>query len=127
MVRPTPQLASRARAAFVGAMTDICVILAYSDAVDEVGQAVATYTPGAATACAFRPGVSSEAARDSATRRAATGELWLPLDAAVTSRDRVRLTGLWGETLADPVEFGIEGDPRRDVGRLICQLRGVAV
>lgn len=118
-MRPTPQLATRARVAFSGAMTDTCRILTYvSDAIDEVGQPMP---------CAFRPGASAESEAATATKHAATAELWLPLDTAVTRHDRVLITRLWGETLSSALAYSVVGDPRREVGRLICQLREVSL
>jgi head-tail adaptor len=107
-------------------MSDTCHILAYSETQDVRGEVTAAYTAGSATACAFRPGSSSEAASAEMTKAAATAEVWLPLATTVTRRDRIRITKLWGDTLAAPLEYDIVGDPRRDVGRLICQLREVA-
>lgn len=127
-MRPTPQLATRARVAFSGAMTDTCRILTYvSDAIDEVGQPMPTYATGAEIACAFRPGASAESEAATATKHAATAELWLPLDTAVTRHDRVLITRLWGETLSSALAYSVVGDPRREVGRLICQLREVSL
>lgn len=123
-MRPTPQLAARARAAFLGAMTDTCRVCAYSETQDVRGELTATYTAGSEVTCAFRPGASAESAGD-ATKATATAEIWLPLATTVTRRDRIRVTKLWGETLATPLEYGVVGDPRKDVGRLILQVREV--
>lgn len=126
-MRLRAQALARVRMAYEGVMSDACCVLAYSDAVDEVGQSVATYTAGDEGVCLYSPLSATEAVRGVATTSSVVGKLRLPLGTQVTRRDRVRITRRFGVAESDPPEYAIEGEPRETAGFLSCDLREVTL
>lgn len=126
-MRLRAQALTRVRMAYEGVMGDACRILAYSAAVDEVGQSVATYTAGDEVVCLFSPLSATESVRGTATASTIVGKLRVPLGTEVTRRDRVRITKRFGVVESDPSEYAVEGEPRETAGFLSCDLRQVTL
>lgn len=103
---------ARMRATQDATMGDTCVPLVWEEGRDPDGQETeGTYVPQAPTVCGYQPKGSREANTLQVTTQ---DQIRLPYDAGLvlSSNDRIRLTSVFGDDLATPQEFMVDGEPR---------------
>jgi len=124
-VRVRDQALEAVRTAYAREMVDRCRVLAHPTETDDYGAPESDYAAADEVACAF----SFLSARERATGQMGQSEsiarVRLPIGAIVGRRDRVRVTGLRGETLTEPLTFAVNGEPRETIGYLMAELREV--
>jgi hypothetical protein len=88
-------------------MMDTYVPQVYSRAFDAFGQEVVTFTDGTASACGLdmRPGSERHTPGNTLTEYDAT--IRVAVGSTLTTKDRVKVTKRFGETLSTPLVFEI--------------------
>jgi hypothetical protein len=119
------------RAANEAAMMDSCLVLVYStDATDDYGIPVPTYTAGEPVPC----GLDNLAGRGYRSSREVMidsqvvildARLRLPVGTTIKAADRVQITHRFGEALANSVTYDVIGDPMRGPSGLQVNLKAV--
>lgn len=103
-----------------GHMMDSCKILAYSATEDEYNQKVPAFTAGTEIICGVNFTRSREIQQEAEVIKT-DGVIRLPIDTAVTGRDRIRITKRFGVAV-DEVDYEIIGDPRRGPSGLLADV-----
>lgn len=111
-------------------LPDRCQRLAYSEGIDADGRETGpVYTNAEVMPCGFSWGGKGDTdqtqARDD--RTVTTPRLRVPLSSTFRARDQVRLTHRYGQAIATPLVFRVEGDPLPGVTVTILELRSVRV
>ena len=101
------------RAAQTGHMMDTCTVDAYSETFNSFGEAVVTYTAGAAQDCGLdmRPGSERHDPNKTALEWDAT--IRLAITTAPNARDRITVTHRFGEALGTSLTFNVVGPIQR--------------
>jgi len=111
-----------------GHMLDLCVIQTYSTTANSYGELITTYTDAAtATACGLdmRPG--SEQPRQDMTTLEWDATMRLPIATVLDAKDRLKVTYRFGELLATPLVYRVEGPIQRGPSGIRVKLRRVDV
>jgi hypothetical protein len=103
-------------------MMDTCILLAYSAAQDDYGNASPTWTAGNPIACGLDPTAQSEVMQGTQVV-VSDAELRLPIDTVVSNLDRVEITHRHGEELDTHQFVEVIGDPERGASGLVLKLR----
>lgn len=94
------------------ALQDTCVRLVHTPQVtNPYGVPAVEYVEGDPLPCLFRAGNRQETLAQSHVP-AAQARLHLPVNTVLAAADRIRLTHLHGEALAEPEDYEVVGPPR---------------
>lgn len=105
------------------AMLDTCQVGTYSvDSSDVYGNPVAVYTYGASLACGLEQ-ISPKELLPSAQVPSIDARIRLPVDTAITSKDRIKITHRHGQALAAAQVYDVAGPPRQGPSGLVVDLR----
>jgi hypothetical protein len=116
----TPQQLAHMRLITAPTLVDTCQRLVYGSTDDGYGYG-SGYTDGASTECLFVPRAEPDA--QEGTVPMVDADLYLPLDFQIGSSDRVTITHLGGEAVANPQTFAIVGGPVIDRALIHAELR----
>ena len=111
-----------------GHLLDLCIIQVFSRTFNGFGEEVPVYTDAAtATACGLdmRPG--SEQPRQDMTTLEWDATMRLPIATALDAKDRLKVTYRFGELLATPLVYRVEGPIQRGPSGIRVKLRRVDV
>lgn len=104
-------------------LLDTYVRLVYTPgAAGDYGYSNATYVAASGAPCLFKPRPTPDAMQESAVLMI-DADLWVDRDATLTPHDRVRITHLHGDAVANPQTFEIVGGPVLGKTLLHAELR----
>lgn len=104
-------------------LMDRCVILEHAaGSTNGYGLANVTYTAGSGVNCLFRPEKRGEG-MDQSDVPLADARMRLEMGTEIRAVDRVRLTHLHGDALAQPEDYEIIGEPRRTYTGIVLRLK----
>jgi len=108
-------------------MMDTCVIQGYSATVNGIGEEAITYTDGSAIACGVRFQSDQRLERETIDGVAyeIDATVRLPKDTTIDTRDRIKVTKLYGATLASPWVFEVIGEAQLGPTALVVRCRQV--
>jgi len=107
-------------------MFDRCVIYRYGDGVvNEYGEQTAVWTPDdESVECSFRAAKPLESTSNRTTVQL-DAQIRLPAYTTLDERDRVEVTHIHGEELAETILMGVVGNPKRSRTGLLAYLTRV--
>lgn len=104
-------------------MIDECVLVIYSNSGDNpIGEPTAGYSDGDTVKCSFNP-VSNREVSEGSDVTVSDATIRLPMTVSLQPRDRVRITKIAHETLAEPLTYEVIGAPQHRKTTFVLDLR----
>lgn len=113
---------ARMRSAQQSSMQDVCQIGRYQSTADAYNNPDVEYVYGGQQACGFEH-LQPKEVQGTAQVPIIDARLRLPVGVDVDPRDRIRIEERYGEVLASPEVYEIEGPVRRGPSGLVLDLR----
>lgn len=116
---------TRMRDTQVGHMQDTCVIQTCVQTANSYGELVETFTDGSAIECGLDMGSGSERRTVDNITTQYDATLRLGIATSITSKDRIKVTKRFEETLGTALVYTVAGPIRRGVSGIRIPLRKV--